>query len=715
MNRKRNSINTGSWVWVLAVILSLGLSSCTRNTETVLIEPTQRIEADQTGSPEPAHCRFLDLEETNSQLNNWLEPHYVCSPAEDQGETSTLFLFLPGTGATPDYYTVLSETAADAGLHVINLRYPNDKSVNLQLCPLDQDQDCHQKLREEIVRGGDFSPHVDVNPENSIEGRLISSLRYLHQTYPDQGWDLYLDSDGSPVWSSIIVSGHSQGAGHAIFLGSSYDVQRVIAFAGVDVRRGELAPWLMSEESASPPEDYYLFYHEDDDRVARYQEALADALEIDAFGDPVIVDAADPPYDGSHVLVAVSDPPEGGRAHNVHVADKALTFDESGDPLYLDAWLYLLIGEQSYPETGLPYQTAGPKTATAEEIGLPSVRYIDPEFYSAKNLVAFADGQRRGWLGTLDPWTGDFLSLDGRDTLIDEDLTRLASSFNGPEFGLDQDGWSLYYTKDVEGVPQVWRAEPQEGGLITGPVTEDDITRLSVLASKDPTMGETRLLYALNGFAPGVGEVAWMAESNPAGTETAVAPIDRGARWVDGTSLFTYVLHSGRNESQVVLHNTDSGAAAVITDTPGQKSYAYGWLAPVDGRLQVLSVIDGVRIEVYQDSGGDYWDRVRVLEIPESADYSLIGSPEPFTAGGKSYLSLVVKAESGYADAEAWVWGVDDDFLLRCEDGRGEAIRSDPETYAGEEQIFLYYHVIGSGAAGFGDVSLYKCATGISP
>jgi len=258
--------------------------------------------------------------------------------------------------------------------------------------------------------------------------------------------------------------------------------------------------------------------------------------------------------------------------------------------------------------------------------------------------------------------------------------------------------------------PQVWRAELEEGGLETAQLTADDTTRLSVLASKDPTLEETRLLYTLNGFTPGIGEVAWFEESDPAGTESAVAPIDRGARWVDGTALFTYVRSTGAAESQVVLVDTDSGVAEMITSSPGRKSYAYGWLSPEDEQLLVMAVVEDERIEVYRDTGGDFWKRTQLLEIPESSQYPVIGSPEPFTAGGKSYLSLVVKADRGYSFAEAWVWGIDaeDLFLLRCEDGQGKGIRSDPETYAGAEQVFLYYHVIQDGG-----VSLFKCPTGI--
>ena len=703
-NKKSRYLST--LVLILAGLLSV---SCTGRMEQQLTPTEPAVSEKAVSQAQEADCRELFPAAVNPQIEDWLEPHYICAPAGEHREAAGLFLFLPGTGATPDYYRVLMETAAQAGLYVINLRYPNDSSVNLQLCPLDGDDSCHEKVRAEILLGEDLTSHVDVNPPNSITGRLRSALAYLVDVHPQEGWARFLDEKGEPLWSLMTVSGHSQGAGHAVYLAMEQRVERAVAFAWVDVRRGQLAPWLTVKESQTPPEDYYLFFHRDDDRVTRYQEMLMAALGVDRFGDPVVVDESSPPYEGSHALLATAPPPEGERAHNTHVADKALTFDQQGAPRYQETWRYLLTLESS-PGVVEDQKRDGELLVNAVSIGLPAVRYIDPEFYAQEDLVAFSDGQRRAWLGELDPLTGDFVSADGKDILIDFDLTRLATSFNGPEFGLDQDGWALYYTKNFQGTPQVWRAELREGGLETAQLTADDTTRLSVLASKDPTLEETRLLYALNGFTQGVGEVAWLAESDPVGTENAVAPIDRGARWVDGTALFTYVRSTGIKESQVVLYDTESGKAMMITSSPGRKSYAYGWLAPEDEQLLVMAVVEEERIEIYRDSGGDFWEVVQELEIPEGSAYEFIGSPEPFTSGGKSYLSLVVKADRGYSLAEAWVWGIDaeDRFLLRCEDGQGEEIRSDPETYAGAEQVFLYYHVIQDGG-----VSLYKCATGI--
>ncbi len=379
------------WIWNRKFLslstLMLGLAgllsvSCTGRMEQQLMPTEPAVPETDIRQTQDGDCRELDPAAADPQVEKWLEPHFICAPAEEHREAAGLFLFLPGTGATPDYYTELMEAAAESGLFVIDLRYPNDRSVNLQLCPLDGDDSCHEKVRAEILFGEDLSSHVDVNPANSITGRLRSALAYLADVHPEEGWARFLDEHREPLWSLMIVSGHSQGAGHAVYLAMEQRVERAVAFAWADVRRGQLAPWLTETVSQTPPEDYYLFFHRDDDRVTRYQEMLMAALGIDRFGDPVVVDESSPPYEGSHALLASAPPPEGERAHNTHVADKALTFDQQGNPRYQETWWYLLTLEVSRAGSG-PSEESAEAQINAVPISLPAVRYIDPEFFAA--------------------------------------------------------------------------------------------------------------------------------------------------------------------------------------------------------------------------------------------------------------------------------------------------------------------------------------------
>jgi hypothetical protein len=99
--------------------------------------------------------------------------------------------------------------------------------------------------------------------------------------------------------------------------------------------------------------------------------------------------------------------------------------------------------------------------------------------------------------------------------------------------------------------------------------------------------------------------------------------------------------------------------------------YAYGWIAPEYNEVLVMVVVNNQRIDIYRDTGKEDWTRISTLVVPSTSRYSIIGSPEPFTAGGKSYISLVVKGQDVYAPAEAWVLGIDGgrDRLRTLEEG----------------------------------------------
>jgi hypothetical protein len=668
-------------------------------------------------SPAPTEIsyayRTIIPSETNTAIKQWDEPHYICVPSEPDQRRGKLWVFLPGTGALPDYYTKLTQEAAKAGLHGIALRYPNDRSINFELCPFDNDSACHEKIRTEITEGSDVSKHVSVDRNNSIEGRLKSLLSYLNSNFPDEEWGQYLDSNGEILWSKVVIAGHSQGAGHALYIAKNHRVDHAVSFSWVDVRSGSLAPWLTEPFFQTPPDGYYLFWHQDDTTVAKYQPALMSALDLDQFGAPAIVDSNSPPYVGSHALVATIPPPPGERAHNTHVVDRALIVDENGIPIYSPVWRFLMTLEVPKNSTESLPSVVQPQEAV--RMGMSQRSYIDPELYSDRNLMAFADEQGQIWLAVLDPLTGDIASPDGRDIFVDDNVTPLRISFNGPEFGVDRNGWALFYTKDVNDTPQIWRATIENLDVKKTPITEDTVPRLSVLASKCPSSEAIRLLYSWGEIPLTDGSIAWLDEDDPDATETLVDSIDVGARWVDNTRTFTFIRMSGPEKGQIALYDTETAEVTTITNTAGTKSYSYGWIAPEFNEIVVLTVVDNSRIEVYRDTGGEYWECISSLGIPEGSQYSIIASPEPCVAGEKSYVSLIIKESDRYSPAEVWVWGIEADnrVAIQCDDGQGRVIRSDPESFRGQQHVFVYYNVIRKGESGEVIFELFKWDTGI--
>lgn len=178
-----------------------------------------------------------------------------------------LLLFIPGTGLTASQSSNFLNTAADAGFDVVGVNYANSKSV-ASICG--KDSACFGAVRREIVFGTDSSPKVDVPPANSIVGRLKAAI--------SANFSGYLVS-GEPDWSKIVVSGHSQGAGHAAILGIDRPtVNRVALIAGPnDLAKKKLPSWVVSSSNASSR--WFALGH-DDDKSLGTQEASWDRFGV---------------------------------------------------------------------------------------------------------------------------------------------------------------------------------------------------------------------------------------------------------------------------------------------------------------------------------------------------------------------------------------------------------------------------------------------------
>jgi hypothetical protein len=230
----------------------------------------------------------------------------------------------------------------------------------------------------------------------------------------------------------------------------------------------------------------------------------------------------------------------------------------------------------------------------AVRLGSPEVSYIDPEILSSAHKLSFQDRAGTIWVADLDPATGTFRSEDGRDVKVDGGAVNLLVTFQGPEFGVDETGWAVYYTKEY------------------------------------------------------------------------------------------------------------------------------------DGELLVLALVDYTSLAIYKDNGGEYWDRIATITVPEEIEMKYIRSPETFVAGGRSYISVGLRAgqaapwgqrrraAAGRTDAEVWIFGLDPDpstrFARRCDDGRPGVRRSDPETYIGADEIYVFYTVYSPEG-----IEIWRAGTGIKP
>ncbi len=283
--------------------------------------------------------RFVLPQATDPAIDDWLEPHVVYF---DPGVSprDVLFVHLPGSFGVPENSRLILREVVRQGIPAIGLRYPNSWTV-ARLCRGSSDPACHERVRHEILTGEDRTPLVTVTPANSIEHRLLSLLRYLSARYPGEGWERFLEGEELD-WSKFIVSGHSQGGGHAAFIAQVHEVARVVMFASPGDRLGEQpAPWLRGSH-ATPAERYFGFSHRRDRGWPSFERSW-EALGLDAFGPPRSVDGAAPPYGNTHQLYTDALPATGSfaDAHGAVVVDRKTPRLPDGRPRFAPVWRYL--------------------------------------------------------------------------------------------------------------------------------------------------------------------------------------------------------------------------------------------------------------------------------------------------------------------------------------------------------------------------------------
>ncbi len=281
---------------------------------------------------------------TDAEITTNLNNHYV-SINHGGAAKNQLFVFLPGTGGVAFNTREINNTAADLGFHAINLTYPNDEAVNT-LCAPGFDLECYSRVRLEIKDGTDRTTLVNVNRPNSIENRLIKLLIYLRNQYPNDNWEQFLLGDSAIDWSKIVISGHSQGGGHAGITGRYHPVVRVVMFAAMDFSFAANAPanWIAlpnTTPNASTPDKFWGFSHFRDDSVNfnTLSNRVWPAFGMPQFGAIVNVDTQNSPYGNTHSLT--TDLPC-DVTHGCIVVDVRLTRLPDGTPIYKAVWEYLL-------------------------------------------------------------------------------------------------------------------------------------------------------------------------------------------------------------------------------------------------------------------------------------------------------------------------------------------------------------------------------------
>jgi hypothetical protein len=244
---------------------------------------------------------YVRPNQTDINYSSAQDSNYVVRNTSTQ--INSLVLFLGGSYSSPDDYSIFCQYPATLGFDVISLSYPNSVAT----APLGASSDSlvFNKYRQEVCFGTALSTAVSVDTLNSIYTRTLKLIQYLNTTKPSQNWGQYLLTSTTLDWSKIIVSGHSQGSGHACYLGKNFPVKRVLMFSGPNdfsTFFNNSANWLR-KSGLTPTINHFAFLHIQDEIVPYVnQKANLTGLGMLAADVPTLIDNLSYPYSNSHFL-----------------------------------------------------------------------------------------------------------------------------------------------------------------------------------------------------------------------------------------------------------------------------------------------------------------------------------------------------------------------------------------------------------------------------
>ncbi len=259
-----------------------------------------------------------------------------------------LFIFLPGTGGVPRNYRGIVTEAAKQGYHAIGLTYQNPIAVGTYCTS--GDANCTGNIRYEMLDGTDRSSLLVVSRANSIENRLIKLIQQLNTQYPQDGWAQFAPG-GNINWQVISLAGHSQGGGHAAFIGKVRSLLRVGMFATPAdiVTPGNTLPAWFSLSAATPASSYFGFTSTADELNAYSLVSFNwTGLGLGTAATAQSIDGnLNGPYAGRWFITSSSIPRNPGLAigpqHNLPVVDVNVPLNTDGSYSFAPLWRYMCL------------------------------------------------------------------------------------------------------------------------------------------------------------------------------------------------------------------------------------------------------------------------------------------------------------------------------------------------------------------------------------
>ncbi|MBK7540655.1 MAG: hypothetical protein IPI57_02270 [Candidatus Competibacteraceae bacterium] len=327
---------------------------------------------------------------------------------------------------------------------------------------------------------------------------------------------------------------------------------------------------------------------------------------------------------------------------------------------------------------------------------------IDPEFDKNLPSLRMAWQERSGqlWQTDVDGVTGAWTPSNGRQSLVDTDLTVVGKTRQGPEWAYDNRGNRLIYTKKMEsGQPRLYQAwrNPTTQQLVKTPLVAGDNKALYETSHDlgDPT---PRIIYSYRKADANRTTMAygWREIDEP--TTDALLPLNfQFPQWVSGRRA---IVATARIDGvrQVVYYDIDTGKTTIITSDLAQKRFPLIWQDPATQSYVLSAVMDDTTIGIWRQKSQDDWVLTSHLNPPTELPY--IFKPDWFVWHGASYLAYLMHTEkSGQTQnhqgkGEVWVSCMSEShcqFLHRQVNHSTITRIKDVENLAVDHTVYVYY------------------------
>lgn len=264
---------------------------------------------------------------------------YAYLPEQTGLYKNKLFVFFPGTIATPGKYLEILKSAARNGYHAIGIAYDNLSTIEQQSGETNDDTRT-EKIFEEYLTGNNTSPVVTVPKPNGFENRISKMLQYLAAQYPGEQWQQFINADNSIRWETLSVAGHSQGADHTMYMAKKRNLYRAGFFSGTysfKLQNGSYPSFIL-KDGLTPPQRIFGFTHIKDP-VRVWDDVKFNWAALQLPGVPTSVDGGNDFTNTNRLVTKYK--ARFSLYHGITVADDATPVDVNNIPVFESVWKYM--------------------------------------------------------------------------------------------------------------------------------------------------------------------------------------------------------------------------------------------------------------------------------------------------------------------------------------------------------------------------------------